>query len=162
MTRRPNDHAGAGARAAVVLSPRRLSEQECWSQLNVHREGRLGYLSGRGPRHVVLAYAVVGDELVVRVPAYNEATQYAGGGAITFDVADRDAGHEAKRIEVLGRGRLAEPEDDVPDALPDEHWPADLPRRLLWLQVDSMHGETEPTDTPGPTRCSTSTAAGAC
>lgn len=148
MTRRADDQAGAGARAAVHLPSRRLSAQECWSQLDTQREGRLGYLSGRGPRHVVLSYAVVGDELVVRVPAYNEATQYADGAAITFDVAARDAEDDAERIEVVGRGRLAGPDDDVRGALPDEHWPADLSRRLIWLQVDTVRGETEPAGDP--------------
>lgn len=93
---------------------------------------------------MVLSYAVVGDELVVRVPAYNEATQYADGAAVTFDVAVRDAEDDEERIEVVGRGRLAGPEDEVRGALPDEHWPADLSRRLIWVQVDSVHGEAEP------------------
>ena len=123
-----------------------LTADECWSQLRRHREGRLGYLTGRGPRHVVLPYTVCDGQVVVRVPAYNEATQYAGGREVTFDVTSRTTGSVAERIEVVGRGRLGDPEGAVIASLPDEHWPADLPSRLVWLQVENLRGELEPDD----------------
>src|SRR4051812_19827699 len=127
---------------------RPLSTEECWSRLRRHAEGRLGYLSGRGPRHVVVPYAVRGERLVVRLPDYNEAAQYAPGNTVTFDVTDRIGDHRAERVEVRGRARSAgEDEDREPDGLTDEHWPAHLPTRLLWLPVDEVSGEVEPVAT---------------
>lgn len=132
-------------RATVTTAPttraRRLSAQECWSQLRSHHEGRLGYLSGRGPRHVVLPYAVRDHELVIRIPLYNEAAQYARDDRVTFDVA-RLEGPAAERVEVVAHARAAEPGDD--DLLPDEQWPADLPSRVVYLEVHDIHGEIEP------------------
>lgn len=131
---------------------RRLSTQECWSSLRRHRAGRLGYTSGRGPRHVVLPYVVWGSEVVLRVPAYNEAAQQAGGRRVTFDLVSDAEGGAPTRIEVVGRARLGEPEGGVLEALPDEHWPADLPSRLVYLEVDDLlgvAGDTGPGVTAG-------------
>jgi hypothetical protein len=123
---------------------RLLSTEECWSWLRGHGEGRLGYLSGRGPRHVVVPYAITGKRLVVRLPDYNEAARYAPGNWVTFDVTHRVGDQTAQRVEVRGCARSArEPEDREPDDLPDEHWPADLPTRLVWLAPDAVRGEVE-------------------
>ncbi|MGI8459995.1 MAG: hypothetical protein ACR2LI_18025 [Propionibacteriaceae bacterium] len=122
--------------------PRPLSPQECWSRLGRHGEGRLGYLSGRGPRHVVVPYAVSGKRLVVRLPDYNEAARYAPGNRVTFDVTDRLGDHVAERIEITGCAHSGEkPEGGELDDLPDEHWPADLRSLLVWLPMDDVRGE---------------------
>lgn len=120
----------------------RLSAQECWARLRHHRQGRLSYTSGRGPRHVVLPYAVVDDRVVVRVPAFSEAAGQAAGRSVTFAVVEQVAPGTTERVEVHGRARTGRPEGPVLEALPDEHWPADLPSRLVWLHVDDVHGET--------------------
>ncbi|SEQ81790.1 hypothetical protein [Microlunatus flavus] len=131
-----------------------LSREECWSHLRRHHQGRLGYESGRGPRHVVLPYAVWDDRVVVRVPAYSEAAQHAADRVVTFDVVEPLAPGTAGRVEVHGHARLSAPEGAVLGALPDEHWPADLPSRLVWLQVEDLHGEAEPVGHPGvPATC---------
>lgn len=130
-------------------SPRLLSAQECWAELREHAEGRLGYLTGRGPRHVVLPYAIRDAELVVRVPAYNEAAQFAGGSRVTFEVSAQLDGWTAERIEVVGHARLEVPGGEVLDALPEEHWPVDLRSWLVYLDVDSVCGQTERLAAPG-------------
>jgi len=134
--------AAGGPRSAG--GPRTPSAQECSAQLREHEEGRLGYLTGRGPRHVVRPYAVRDATLVVRVPAYDEAAQFAGGRQVTFDVSARLDGQTAERIDVVARARLVEPAGAVLDALPDERWPADLRSWLLYLDVDADSGSTEP------------------
>ena len=120
-----------------------LSAQECWTQLRRSREGRLGYLSGRGPRHVVTRYAVRDRSVVLRLPGYHEAAQYVGGSPVTFDVVERVGPGTAERVAVVGRARLGEPDPGVADTLPDEHWPSDLRSWLVWLDVDEVSGETE-------------------
>jgi hypothetical protein len=124
--------------------PRRLSAPECWSRLRQHSEGRLGYLSGRGPRQVVVPYTVWDRRVVLRLPEYHEAARYLTDRPVTFAVVERVGRHAAERVEVVARARLSEAEGGVLSALPDEHWPVDLPSRLVWLDVDDVSGETEP------------------
>jgi hypothetical protein len=142
MTPLEQTPAAGGPRPAG--RPRTLSAQECWAQLREHEEGRLGYLTGRGPRHVVRPYAVRDRTLVVRVPAYDEAAQFAGGRQVTFDVSARLDGQTTERIDVVARARLVEPLGDVLDALPDERWPSDLRSWLVYLDVDAVSGSTQP------------------
>lgn len=132
--------------------PRRLSALECWSRLRQHSEGRLGYLSGRGPRQVVVPYTVWDRTVVLRLPEYHEAARYLTDGPVTFAVVERIDRHTAERVEVLARARLSEAEGGVLSALPDEHWPVDLRSRLVWLDVDDVHGETETDAGPRPPR----------
>ena len=62
------------------LHPARpLSPRECRDRLHRRHEGRLVYSTGRGPRCVVVNYAVHDDEIVLRVPEFNEICQYARG-----------------------------------------------------------------------------------
>ena len=136
------DRAAADA-AAEAERPRLLSAQECWSRLRRLREGRLGYLSGRGPRHVVIPYAVRDRAVVLRLPGYHEAAQYVTGSPVTFDVVERVGSGTAERVRVAGRARLGEPDPGVVEALPDEHWPANLRSWLVWLDVDEVSGESE-------------------
>lgn len=131
-------------RPGGATSARRLTRRECWSRLRRHGQGRLGYLSGRGPRQVVLPYAVWDGRLVVRVPAYHEAAQHAAGRTVTFDVVEQVAPGTTERIEVQGHALLGEPQGPVLEVLPDEKWPEDLPSRLVWLQVHDLRGQTEP------------------
>ena len=49
--------------------------------------GTVGYLTGRGPRAVVVNYAVTDDQVVFRLPEYNEICQYAPGREITLNVS---------------------------------------------------------------------------
>src|SRR5881398_1992537 len=56
---------------------RPLSALECRSWLADHQEGRLDYRTGRGPRSLVVRYAVRADAVLVRVPTYNDLLQYA-------------------------------------------------------------------------------------
>ena len=46
---------------------RRLSRGECRAWLAQHDEGRLGYRTGRGPRSLVIRYAVADDGEDLRI-----------------------------------------------------------------------------------------------
>ena len=73
-------HASPGERL------RRLSPHECKAWLCSHHEGRFGYQSGRGHRSVVVSYAVAGDQILVRLPDYNDIVHYAPGAEVSLDV----------------------------------------------------------------------------
>src|SRR5215213_4813803 len=75
-----------------VDATRGLSYGECRIWLDHHSEGQLGYIGGRGPRSVVVSYAVTDDQILFLVPAYNEITQYVPGKQVTFQVAGESSG----------------------------------------------------------------------
>ena len=124
-------------------SARRLTTEECRSWLTAHGEGRLGYESGRGPRQVVVSYAVSDDANVLRVPAFNEIAQYAPGRRVTLDVSGPEGPDEIEHVKVTGRASVvAEAPAAVLDKLPDEHWPADLSDVTVRLQTEEIDGHT--------------------
>ena len=86
---------------------RRLSAAECHAWLSSHDVGRLSYLSGRGPRSVVVLYELADDEIVMRLPDYHDAAHYAPGAEVRLDVEGvGNAGRDA--VRVVGRALLAD------------------------------------------------------
>jgi hypothetical protein len=122
---------------------RALTADECRSWLNTHGEGRLGYLSGRGERNVVVAYAVNhGDEIVLRVPAYNEITQYVPGRQVTLEVTGLPEDGMVERVLVTGHASVR---PDIPVAvlsqLPNEHWPDELTNVVVSVPLEKVDGQ---------------------
>ena len=84
---------------------------ECHAWLSSHDVGRLSYLSGRGPRSVVVLYELADDEIVMRLPDYHDAAHYAPGAEVRLDVegvgnAGRNAVRVAGRAVLAGRASL--------------------------------------------------------
>ena len=99
----------------IPVPERRLSAAECHAWLSSHDEGRLSYLSGRGPRSVVVLYELENDEVVMRLPDYHDAAHYAPGTEVRLDVEGAgNAGPDA--VRVVGRAVVADP---APTAAPD-------------------------------------------
>ena len=98
----PSTAAATGHRPDA---PRPLTTGECRRWLQEHHEGRLGYLSGRGPRSVVVSYAVADDEILMRVPDYNDIAQYAPGTAGHPRRGRRGRNHPAGRAGDRGGQR---------------------------------------------------------
>ncbi len=138
----PTASTSTAPRAASSLptTSRTLTDDECRSWLSMHGEARLGYRSGRGQRNVVVAYAVDGDEVLVRVPEYNEITQYVPGRRVTLDVIDR-AGDKVERVVVTGQAsvRTSTPAT-VLSLLPDEQWPEDLGNVVVSVPLAEVDG----------------------
>jgi hypothetical protein len=118
----------------------RLTSIECRSWLNSHHEGRLDYRTGRGPRSLVVRYAVVTDTVLVRVPTYNDLLQYAPGESVTLEVDDRLTGDRFETVAVTGTATLVERE---PAVLADD-WPGDLPTRVIMVPIQTIEGFVEP------------------
>ena len=111
---------------------RALTASECHQWLRRHREGRLGYLSGRGQRAVVVSYTVAGVVILVQVPDYNDIAQYAPGSAITLDVegtAESTSASGPVTGEVRVTGTAAQPDETTRPpantALFEESWPTE-------------------------------------
>jgi hypothetical protein len=126
-------------------STRPLTAVECRSWLDAHTEGRLGYLSGRGARCVVVCYAVAPDgKIVIRVPEYNEIGEYAPGEQVTLDVdgmtppGDRQTVHVSGRAEVLTNSSVAAL--DRPDC---ERWPTGISTSIVAFPLEEVHGTVQ-------------------
>jgi hypothetical protein len=88
-------------RKANIDGTRAMSYGECRISLDHHSEGQLGYVGGRGPRSVVVSYAVTDDQILFLIPAYNEITQYVPGTEVTFQVAGESGGPVPRHYETV-------------------------------------------------------------
>jgi hypothetical protein len=140
------------AASSLTTTSRALTADECRSWLTTHGEARLGYLSGRGRRNVIVAYAVTGDTIVVRVPHYNEITQCVPDRQVTLDVTTR-AGDTVEQVTVTGRASIRKRTPaTVLNLLPDEHWPTDLSNVVVSVPLDQVDGRV--VGVPGGTEAS--------
>ncbi|MCW2810253.1 MAG: hypothetical protein JWP61_711 [Friedmanniella sp.] len=123
-------------------SGRPLSAPECRSWLEHHREGRLGYHTGRGERAVVVNYAIAGDQAVIRVPEYSEVFRYAVGAPTTLLVEGR--GPEtgwSEAVTVSGRAEEPpSPDRTLSEVQLDEDWPPGVQTHVLCLPLTSLRG----------------------
>ena len=135
-------------RSSVNPTPtdRRLSEVECRSWLGgERRQGRLGHDTGRGPRAVVVSYAVADDRVVVRLPEYNEIRQYAPGRRITLSVSWVCARtHILTEVVVRGVGFVPDHQSSLAAAVdPGEKWPPGISTQLICLDLAVVEGTTQ-------------------
>ena len=123
---------------------------ECQAWLGTHTEGRLGYLSGRGPRWVVVSYSMAADgAIVLRIPEFNEIGQYAPGERVTFEVDGVTGPGKPQTLRVRGRADLRT--GRTPAAVSGERgerWPAGVHASIVVLQID----EIQNLDLPNPPR----------
>ena len=122
---------------------RALSAGECREWLARHHEGRLSYETGRGSRSVVVPYAITGDQVMLRLPAFNEIVQYAPGERVRLDVdgAAAQAG-EFDAVSVTGTAQLAGARDARATHLTDfaESWPAGVNTSVICMPMLDIEG----------------------
>jgi len=104
----------------------------------------LGHLTGRGPRSTVVNYAATDDQVVFRVPEYNEICQYAPGCPITLSVDCGNAGTLSRtEVVVTGVGRSPERQVDLAEAVDLlEEWPSGVSTHLICLDLAVIEGDT--------------------
>ena len=123
-------------------STRPLTAAECRSWLHTHTEGRLGYLSGRGPRCVVVCYAVAPDDkIVLRVPEYNDIGQYAPGERVTPYVDGMTSPGDRQTVRASGRAAvLTDPSVAALDGRGVERWPTGVSTSIVAFPLEEVHG----------------------
>ena len=127
-------------------APRPLTSSECRRWLQEHHEGRLGYLSGRGPRSVVVSYALADDHILMRVPDYNDIAQYAPGSQVTLAVdglveSDSPSKPEVEEVSVTGIAAQADGASSPVDAGRfDESWPSGIKTSVVSLPLTQLNG----------------------
>ena len=133
----------AASRVGPGYVQSRLSASEYCTWLRQHHEGRLSYLSGRGPRSVVVSYVVAGDHILLQIPDYNEIAQYAPGSEVTLAVDRKGEPTSAIQpgvpevVSVTGTAALEERANRPAAAAVrfNESWPAEIRISLLRLPL---------------------------
>jgi hypothetical protein len=101
-------------------------------------------MGGRGPRSVVVTYAVTQDQILFLVPAYNEITQYVPGRQVTLQVPGECCGPAPRycTVSVMGTGNLARLEQAsiVRRTSFMEFWPPDVSMSVICLPMDQLEG----------------------
>jgi hypothetical protein len=131
-----------GGRVSPGERLRKLSQHECKAWVCSHHEGRLGYQSGRGPRSVVVSYAVAGDQVLVRLPDYNDIVHYAPGAEVSLDVDGGTPAAHRETVTVTGTAELAETDQRplIDQAAFQEDWPADVRTSVICLPLNTVEG----------------------
>jgi hypothetical protein len=138
IERRDGGETNAGA-------TRGMSYGECRAWLDHHSEGGLRYIGGRGPRSVVVTYAVTDDQILFLVPAYNEVTQYVPGKQVTLQVSG-ECGGPAPRyygtVSVTGTANLPRVEQAplVRRTNFVELWPPGVSTSVICLPMAELQG----------------------
>ena len=129
---------------STAVRGRTLSAEECRNWLESHRCGRLGFMSGRGPRSVAVCYAVRSDTVVLRVGEYNDIAHYAPDAQVTLEVdgfaPDSNGVTEFETVTLAGRATRAGP-DDAPDGC--EVWPDGVATTVISIPLESLDGTAE-------------------
>jgi nitroimidazol reductase NimA-like FMN-containing flavoprotein (pyridoxamine 5'-phosphate oxidase superfamily) len=137
----PVTHRSAPRHRSSV-SARRLTTRECRDWLDSHHEGRLAYSTGRGPRSVVVNYAITSHQIMFRLPDYNDIVHYAPGERITLEVEGPQAAMgDFETVTVTGEAQLAgEHAPELAEADFVEQWPAGVSTSVLCLPMTQVEG----------------------
>jgi hypothetical protein len=136
----------AAAEGRTPAGQRPVTASDCRRWLQQHHEGRLGYLSGRGPRSVVVSYALADDHILMRVPDYNDIAQYAPGSQVTLAVDGlvepaSPSRSEVEEVSVTGIAAQAdEPPSPVDTGRLDESWPSGIKTSVVSLPLTQISG----------------------
>ena len=120
---------------------RKLTARECRAVLASHHEGRLGYQSGRGPRSLVVSYAVTEDAIMMRLPDYNDAVHYAPGAEVWLEV---DGRVPAGMDEVLVTGTAVVDDERGKQARFTEEWPQGVATSVVCVPLTRVEGIEHP------------------
>jgi hypothetical protein len=135
--RRPVSRALTSRRTNIAASLD--GDPRAW--LRDHHEGRLGYQTGRGPRAVVVLYAVAAGQVLMRLPDYNDIVHYAPGAQVTLEVAGAvTSTGDQGTVTVTGTARLVGREQMSidSDAVFVEPWPAGVSTSIIGLPIDDV------------------------
>ncbi len=103
----------------------------------------MGHQTGRGPRAVLVSYAVTDDQAVFRLPEYNEICQYAPGREITLNVSGVSADTRTE-VVVTGIGFVPEHHATLLEAVDlVEDWPSGISTHLICLDLAVVEGRIQ-------------------
>ena len=118
-------------------TPRSGCDPRSW--LIENHEGRLGYQTGRGQRSVVVLFAVSDDQILLRLPDYNDIVHYAPGERVTLEVdGPQTSPDHPVTVCVTGTAQLLDA-DQLPipsEDLFEESWPPGIATYVIGLPME--------------------------
>jgi hypothetical protein len=114
-----------------------------WQVLAEARDGRLLFLTGHGVRAVVVQYTLSGEEIMLHLPDFNEATHYVSNSHVVLEAI---APVDGFRWKVSASGDAAEiPDHDVLAATAAhlEQWPTGIASRYIVIKPTSLSVEPD-------------------
>jgi hypothetical protein len=90
----------------------------------------------------VVSYAVAGDQILVRLPDYNDIVHYAPGAEVSLDVDGGTPPAQRETVIVTGTAALADSGERplIDQAAFAEDWPADVRTSVLCLPLNTVEG----------------------
>jgi hypothetical protein len=90
----------------------------------------------------VVSYAVAGDQILVRVPDYNDIARYAPGAEISLAVDGGTPAAHRETVTVTGTAELAENDHRplIDQAAFEEDWPSDVRTSIICLPLNAVEG----------------------
>jgi hypothetical protein len=91
---------------------------------------------------VVVSYAVAGDQVLVRLPDYNDIVHYAPGAEVSLDVDGGTPAAHRETVTVTGTAELAASAQAplIDQAAFQEDWPSDVRTSVICLPLNTMEG----------------------
>jgi hypothetical protein len=90
----------------------------------------------------VVSYSVAGDQILVRLPDYNDIVHYAPGCEVSLDVDGGTPAAHRETVVVTGRAALAGNGQKplIDQTAFQEEWPADVPTSVICLPLTAIEG----------------------
>jgi hypothetical protein len=90
----------------------------------------------------VVSYAVAGDQILVRLPDYNDIVHYAPGAEISLDVDGGTPAAHRETVSVTGTAALAGSGQRplIDQAAFEEDWPSDVRTSVICLPLNTVEG----------------------
>jgi hypothetical protein len=90
----------------------------------------------------VVLYAIAEDQILMRLPDYNDIVHYAPGCEVRLDVDGGTPAAHRETVIVTGTAELAEGAQRplIDKAAFDEDWPSDVRTSVICLPVSAVEG----------------------
>jgi hypothetical protein len=123
---------------------RQQATADPWEVLARASDGRLLFLTGHGVRACVVNFTVAGQQIMLHLPDFNEATHYVRDSHVVLEAI---ATVDDFRWKVHADGDAAEiPDCDVRAAIAEhlEQWPTGVCSRYIVIEPTSLTVEPDP------------------
>lgn len=119
---------------------RSLTRAECRAWIAGHDEARLRFDTGRGPRSVVVGYAVRADEVLLLLPEYHPATGYLLDAPVVLEVDGAAPEGAWETVRASGVAYLGRTDESVPVRPYGASWPPGVAARTVHVPLDRVEG----------------------
>lgn len=116
---------------------RRLTTGECRAWVHSNHEARLAYVSGRGPRAVVVNYATDDNAILIELADYNDAVHYTSGAEVRVEVDGAKPDGNRGWVQIIGTASI---HSDARLQRTDEQWPEGVATSVVRVPLTHVEG----------------------